>query len=255
MASRAPSPWGIMDPPGLPPTLAAPAREACRPWLARVMLDPMRTSICALAAASLVSLVACDAPESTGDRDLNAEQAAAPAQVAPAQLARPVVKTLEIAEVRWPAREAIDTASLARLSEAAREAITRSRVPVLLPKRDALLERAVVMPSAQYTAVAIPAEDRQHGVTISLQANRLAHRYAEVPPALGRDVVRGHDAWITQNESIWSASWTEHGVSYVLELECARPGDDPRCANDAALRALAEELVFVGGSFELGGAR
>jgi len=224
------------------------------------MLSAMRTSICALAAASLVSLVACDAPESTGDRDptrepLAAPAPAAPAQAAPGQLACPVVKTLEIAEVRWPPRDAIDAESLARLSERAREAVTRSRLPVLLPKRDGLLERAVVMASAQYTAVSIPAEDRQHGVTISLQANRIAHRYAEVPPALGRDVVRGHDAWITQNEGIWSATWTEHGVSYVLELECARPGDDPRCESDAALRALAEELVFVGGSFEVGGAR
>jgi hypothetical protein len=235
--------------------LGALAREACRPALARFMLETMKTSIRALAAASLVSLAACDAPEHGGDRDPTAELGASTTQAAPAQVARPVVKTLEVADVRWPARGAIDAASLARLSDGAREAVSRSRVPVLLPKRDALLARAVVMPSAHYTAVSIPADDREHGVTISLQANRVAHRYAEVPPALGSDVVRGHDAWITQNEGIWSASWTEHGVSYVLELECARPGDDPRCENDAALRALAEELVFVGGSFEEGGAR
>jgi hypothetical protein len=215
------------------------------------MLVPMRSSIRALAAVSLVSLVslvACDAPESIGDRDPTTEPQAAPR--APAQVLRPVVKTIEVADVRWPAREAIDVASLGQLSASAREAVTRSSLPVLLPKRSALLERAVVMPAAQYTAVSIPADDRNHGVTISLQANRIAHRYAELPPALGRDVVRGHDAWITRNEGIWSASWTEHGVHYVLELECARPGDDPRCENDAALRALAEELVFVGGSFE-----
>jgi hypothetical protein len=244
-----------MDPPSLPPMLSARAREACRQAPARFMLVPMRTSLRVLAAASLVSLVACDAPVSSGDRDPNARLAAAGTPAAPAQLARPVVKTIEVADVRWPARDSIDAASLARLSEAAREAVARSRVPVLLPKRDGLLARAVVMPSAHYTAVSIPAEDPDHGVTVSLQANRIAHRYAEVPPALGRDVVRGHDAWITQNEGIWSASWTEHGVSYVLELECARPGDDPRCASDATLRALAEELVFIGGSFEEGGAR
>lgn len=244
-----------MDPPRLPPMLGAPVREACRPALARFMLVPMRTSIRALAAVSFVSLAACDAPDGTGDRDPTAEPSAAKAQAAPAQVARPVVKTIEVADVRWPARDSIDAASLAHLSNGAREAVSRSRVPVLLPKRDALLARAVVMPSAHYTAVSIPAEDHEHGITVSLQANRIAHRYAEVPPALGRDVVRGQDAWITQNEGIWSASWTEHGVSYVLELECARPGDDPRCANDATLRALAEELVFVGGSFEVGGAR
>jgi hypothetical protein len=103
--------------------------------------------------------------------------------------------------------------------------------------------------------VSIPADDREDGVTVSLQANRLARRHAALPPALGRDVVRGRDAWITQNEGIWSATWTEHGVSYVLEVECARPGEDARCASDAYVRALAEELVFVGGSFEQGGAR
>ena len=63
----------------------------------------------------------------------------------------------------------------------------------------------------------------------------------------GRDQVRGRPAWITQNESIWSATWEENGVSYVAEVECSRP-TDARCQSPDVLVELTESLVFVGGA-------
>jgi hypothetical protein len=127
-------------------------------------------------------------------------------------------------------------------------------VPALVPALAGLVEPAVVIAKPNFYAVSTRGTGEHAGLTVSVSSSRVAHRYAGVPAVRPTDSVRGRPAWITQNEGIWSVSFDEHGVSYVVEVECDRPGDDPRCASDAAVRAIAESLAFVGGSFD-GGAR
>jgi hypothetical protein len=46
--------------------------------------------------------------------------------------------------------------------------------------------------------------------------------------------------------AIWTASWVEDGVAYALDVECAAAGDDPRCASEAYLLTLVDDLAEVG---------
>lgn len=134
----------------------------------------------------------------------------------------------------------IDAAARALLRDGSRMAADRAPVPVLVPR--ALADKVTVMSEERWAAVHVG----HQGQTITLHATSVAFVHPELPAMQPTSTVRGAPAWITQNEAIWSASWSEHGVAYTLELECARP-DDARCATDATLLRLANDLVAVGG--------
>lgn len=135
----------------------------------------------------------------------------------------------------------VDNAARALLRQGSRTIADRAPVPVLVPR--ALAAKATVMSEASWAAVHIGHD----GLTITIQASNLAFFHDEVPPLQANKTVRGAPAWVTENESIWSASWHEHGVAFTMEVECARP-DEPRCADDTTLIALANDLVAVGGA-------
>ncbi len=158
----------------------------------------------------------------------------------------PVDKATDVQRVSWPARAAVDAATFGQLPAEARAEVAKSQIPVLVPAAMASTAKLVVRPA--FTAVSITGTGEHLGLTVSVSATRVAHRYQNTPRAKG-----DKPAWITQNELIWSATWRENGVSYVVEVECARPSEDPRCASDAFLRTVVEDLSFVGGSF--GGAQ
>jgi len=144
-------------------------------------------------------------------------------------------------DVRWPTATP-DRATFDALDEAARRSVENSKVPVLLVARSTLLPATKVIARDRFTAVSTEGD----GIHVSLSATRSAHRHPHLPKVKGTHEVRGEPAFITQNEAIWSASWMENGVAYVLELECASL-PDPRCEDDAHLRSLIAELAYVGG--------
>ncbi len=154
-------------------------------------------------------------------------------------------KTASIEAPAWPT--SIDQAALSALDPESRAAVARAPVPVLVPKRPELLAVGKVMAEEHWFAF----HASKDGVTVHVQGTRITHKYDDVPPAKGKDVLRGVPAFVTRNEAIWTASWRELGISYALDVECAEPSD-ARCATDAILRDLANDLVFVGGA---GGAR
>ena len=143
--------------------------------------------------------------------------------------------------VAWPSAT-IDEGTLAALSEPARAAVAASKVPVLLVARSSLLGAITVIAKERFTAVSTKGD----GIHVSVSATRSAHRRSHLPKVKGETEVRGQPAFVTQNEAIWSASWIENGIAYVLELECASL-PDPRCEDDTHLRTLIDELVYVGG--------
>jgi hypothetical protein len=145
-------------------------------------------------------------------------------------------------ETTWPEVATLDRAVLARLSEANRQAVAMSHVPVLLASEPELVQNAIVMAKPAFTAIAT----RGDGITIALHAHRFAHHYPDIPPAQGNRSVRGHKAFVTQNEAIWSASWIENGTAYDLSVECGALLD-PRCDDEAYLLEVAGSLRYVGG--------
>lgn len=167
----------------------------------------------------------------------------------------PVTKAIDVARVVWPERSAVDAPTVERLPQASRAVLDGSRVPVLVPRGQGLADVAKLVVRPAFTAVSMTGAGEHAGLTVSVSATSVSHRYADVPATKGPARIRGDKpAFVTQNEGIWSATWFEHGVSYVVEVECARPGEDARCADGTFVTALAEDLAFVGGSFE-GGAR
>lgn len=152
--------------------------------------------------------------------------------------------------VTWPARAEVDTTLLARVPADARALIERSTVPVMLPRTRGLAERARFVAKPTFFAASIAGSEEHEGLHLAISATKIVHRHRGIDPLKATATVRGgKPAWVLQNETIWSVSWEEHGVSYVVDLECARPSEDARCESDAAILAIVEELTFVGGSF------
>lgn len=182
------------------------------------------------------------------------ERAAAPGDAITRPIAEPVraggPASLVEQAVRRPAG-APDAARLERLPAKAREAVARATSPVLAPERPELLASATLTAKPAYWALHLS----HGGLTVVVTSSRVAHRYEGLvdPARAGADgrvrgdrSLRGTDAWITRNEGIVSAAWTEDGAALSLELECARP-DDERCAKDDELLALAASLAWIGG--------
>jgi hypothetical protein len=124
-----------------------------------------------------------------------------------------------------------------RLPAELRARADESSVPVLLP-RTLDLSRASLIVESTYTALSVPAP----GITVSLHTVRIAHEHPGVTAAGAPRPIRGGNGYVTVNEGIRVATWTEDGVAYSLDLECAQAGD-PRCADDTYLLSLVEELA------------
>jgi hypothetical protein len=235
-----------------------------------------------LAAALALAAVACEAPEPsarTAQRPDAERVSVAPAVEArrdPGKPARPVAPALRERlvpqAVTWPAASALDHEVRGRFAEADRRAVDASGLPVLAPRDERVYAKVNVVGNATWFTVALKDADyaadlaarlakrplpERGGVGVYVQGNRVAHHHPNIPEATGKHTVRGRPGFITRNEMIWSASWIENGVSYVVEVECSRP-DDARCADESILVDVAESLVFVGGVGSLpvaGGAR
>jgi hypothetical protein len=154
----------------------------------------------------------------------------------------PVIGGERIARVvSWPARDELDAELVAALDGELRAAIDVAPLPVLLPS-EVPLAGARLMHGEHWWALWV-----QHdGITLTLQASGVAKVHADLRGAKNPHTVRGVEGLVTQNESLWSAAWVEHGVAYALGLECADPQMEA-CRDDGRVREIAEGLVFAGG--------
>lgn len=121
-----------------------------------------------------------------------------------------------------------------------RAAVDATTVPLLLPDDLALAATALVTSGERWVAASIPQGDH----TIAIHATR----EAMAPPAdapVHRDRLRGVPATVSSNEGVRVATWMEGGVAYIIDVECSRPSEDPRCTQEGFVRALAERLVRV----------
>jgi hypothetical protein len=170
--------------------------------------------------------------------------ASPPSEPAPS-VATPSAGTTVRPKVSWPDRA--DRAALSSLGADASN-VPRSPVPVLAPSPARVrLDGPRVMVDAEYYAIHATLAGAPE-ITIAIQGTRLAHRYEAIAPIEGKQTVRGLHGFVTVNEGIRSASWTENGVSYTLDVECHDPFGDARCTGDAFVLELADSLVYVGGA-------
>lgn len=141
-----------------------------------------------------------------------------------------------------PAREAVsELGALDPLDATSRDAVLSAPVPVLLlPDEWAPASR--VMAGRGYYAVSA----REGELSVSLHATDIAHAPADGMQVPAREhTVRGQPALVMVNDAIRSVTWEEGRTSYVLEVECYRALEDPRCTEDAYVLELAESLVPV----------
>lgn len=143
--------------------------------------------------------------------------------------------------VRWPSDDAIDHDVRAQMSAEAVAKLDTLRQPALVSSRPEFAQSTQVMSESRWYAT----WSQHDGLTVTLNASGQARVYPHVKPFAGNERVRDHEAFVTQNESIWSVTWIEHGVAYDLGLECESP-TMPQCQDGAFAMGLAEDLVFVG---------
>ena len=171
----------------------------------------------------------------------------------------PTVSTSSIVvrpTVAWPAASSIDEGALFSLARSAaktdgevRALVSRSPVPVLVPK-DLRLGSTTLVVEGEYFALTGRVDEATSRATVSIQGTRAAHRYEGVEPASGtRDLARGATVrgFVTINEGIRNASWIENGTAYSVDVECSEH-TDLRCKSDDFLLSIVAQLTFVGGS-------
>lgn len=195
-----------------------------------------RTSM--LSALALTgALFGCDA-DSAAPAAPSAAPLEQPSPAKPAGDRVPVVKAVE-----WPSPARMDGTARQALTDAARRAVDRSPVPVLVPATRPWLERATVICKPDWYSLSATHDE----LSVVLRASRLAYRYPDIQPMQGDQRVRGLPAFVSGNDRVRRTSWTEFGVAYSLELLCSLPGD-ARCADETLLRDMAAALVYVGGN-------
>jgi hypothetical protein len=136
----------------------------------------------------------------------------------------------------------VDTRAIAHLASEDAKLIARSPVPVLVP--DTRVDEAKLMVEAEYYAFSgkLP-----NGVSLAIQGVRKAYRYDNVTPVKGDKKLRGTDGFVSINEGIRQATWSENGAAYSVDVECA-DHEDERCAKEDFVIDLTNHLAYVGGS-------
>jgi hypothetical protein len=135
--------------------------------------------------------------------------------------------------------DAIASGALAALGPDARDAVRRSPLPVLLWSDPLAAAATVATAGPRWYALSARVGER----TLSLHATFERPSEDGAPPAGHSERARGRPAMVLFNEGIRSVTWSESGATYALEVECARPFDDPACAQSAFVLGLAESLV------------
>lgn len=131
--------------------------------------------------------------------------------------------------------------AFALLDPASQKAVAESPVPVLLFPAEWSADSTVMAGRGFY---AVSARRGEH--TLSIHATDIVHAPGdgiEAPPR--EHQVRGKPALVMVNDGIRSVTWEEGRTGYVVEVECYRALEDPRCTEEDFVLELAERLVEV----------
>ncbi len=194
-----------------------------------------------LALACCLLAPACDDESAPPTKERNADR---PTELSGQPLQRGRVLGGEKVQrvVQWPAAESLDAGVRDQLDQRFRDALTRAPLPVLVPRNEEMLRSAELYQGEHWIAIATKTDE----VAVSLNASGRARVYPHISRTPLPHMVRGGEGLITQNETIWSASWIENGVAYDLSVECVSP-TMPQCQDSSFTEDLVSSLAFVGG--------
>lgn len=192
--------------------------------------------------ATCLLVPACDTEQPAPTR--TERRADAPTELSGKPLQRGAVLGGEKVQraVQWPSAEALDAGVRDQLDSRFRDALASSPLPVLVPRSEEMLRTAELYQGEHWIAISAKTEE----VAVSLNASGMARVYPHISKTPLPHMVRGGEGLVTQNETIWSASWIENGVAYDLSVECVSP-TMPQCQDSSYTEDLVATLAFVGG--------
>lgn len=167
----------------------------------------------------------------TPDEDALFEEQAKRAESLPARLAL-TPDHAAVARDRAPAR----------LTPKAQADVDALPLPVLLlDDPDFLAGFQLVSGPDWYTASA-----HHDGLHIAVRGVSFAFDRPEIAEELGKDF-DPTALHASESDHIHTVAFMRYNLPYTLTLECAQPGNDPRCASPDHALSLARRLVLMGG--------
>ena len=148
--------------------------------------------------------------------------------------------------VTWPKAESLDRLTLRSYPPSVVDNVAHSPVPVLLPNGITFAEPVLITRSEYYAFSGRAVVDGHPDANYTVHATKLAHAYEGTTLPPGDKAMRGTMGFLTINEGIRVASWSENGVAYSVDIECPTE-DDARCIDEAHIVDLVNRLAFVGG--------
>lgn len=118
------------------------------------------------------------------------------------------------------------------------------KLPVLAFDDATLLSDALLTHHVNWYMLAVKRGDGLH-MNIFGSRNARTIPGMEIPQA-ARDAAG--DYTIYRTHQVVTMSWRAFGVSYSINVECAKPMDDVRCTEDHFVVAVAEQLGMIGGA-------
>jgi hypothetical protein len=108
-------------------------------------------------------------------------------------------------------------------------------VPIFLPVDAALREAALLTNGAHWYSASMPVG----GHTVFVTGSRQAY---EIPGGLEAYATTENGVF-SRTDGIASLTFSAHGLSFWMTVECERPDADPRCVDEFYIRSLAHGLV------------
>ncbi|MEA1942748.1 MAG: hypothetical protein U9P68_10925 [Pseudomonadota bacterium] len=134
------------------------------------------------------------------------------------------------------------------------EAVTDTRLPVLIPSSNALGlgadPQTLLFPRENFYTLSITGAD----ILVEVFGTRLAHATAP-DDAAGRRLRAGDgDGYrVTATRYGQELSFNRYGAAYSITVECTRPEEDARCTAGDYVRRLADSLLIAAGRPDEGG--
>lgn len=209
-------------------------------------MKPHWVPLIALLVAGCTSARADDSPHVRGtdpavlhgaDREAANEYERAGKLAHNASIGEPVAE-----EVSWDEAAGFKQLDAARLPKEEAAKLAAITVPVLAFDDDALLPTALITHFNNWYMLAVKGDGYSMNVFGSRNARTIPGM--EIPQA-ARDAA--DDYTIYRTHQVVTMAWRAFGVSYVINVECAKPMTDTRCTGDDFVVGVAEQLGVIGG--------
>jgi len=164
----------------------------------------------------------------------------------PSSTASNEVEVRVSSNVTWPKVDAIDKYTLRSYPNEFSSIVSDTPMPVLLPKGITFSDPMLIAKGEYYAFSGRAILNGQPDANYTVHATKLAHEYPGAKLAEATVPMRGTKGYITINEGIRVASWSENGVAYSVDIECTRE-DDIQCSEEAHILNVVNNLAYVGG--------